>query len=74
LLLNEHGAPPLRLPYEYTVEAPSRAGDLDEETDTVDFPLRRVAGESYLLRVRVDGAESALDSGPGGFSGPVVTP
>jgi hypothetical protein len=69
LLLNERGGT-----HAYSFEAPSRMGDAAEETDTVAFAVRGVAAGTYLLRVRVDGAESALDAGDDGFTGPLVAP
>lgn len=74
LLLNEVDVPPSRPPLAYTFDAPSRADDVAEDTDTIAFPVRQVADRSYLLRVRVDGAESALEPGPIGFTGPMVSP
>jgi len=53
----------------YSVAADARTVDL---TDTVVFTTTPAAG-TYLVRVRVDGAETALQTGPGGtYSGPTV--
>jgi hypothetical protein len=71
LLLDEFGAPATRLPQSFTVPAEPRTG---APTDTVRFPLADVASGTYLLRVRVDGAETALETdGSGIYNAPQVT-
>jgi hypothetical protein len=53
----------------YSVPADARTVDL---TDTVVFTTAPAAG-TYLVRVRVDGAETALQTSPGGtYGGPTV--
>jgi hypothetical protein len=73
VLLNELGAggsPPRA----YAFDATSRQADAAETTDTLEFPFRGVTAGSYLLRIRVDGAETLLEIGPDDrYSGPAVT-
>ncbi len=68
LLLNQLNPPPNTKPHDYTFEAPSANGvpDGDDDTATIEFPFRRVVAGSYLVRVRVNGAESVLTLGGGG--------
>jgi hypothetical protein len=47
------------------------AGPIDANTDTLIFPIQGLAPGHYLVRVRVDGAESPFDKDP---SGAPVTP
>ena len=64
LLLNESGAPADRTPYAYTFDAPQHNGiDDDEvdETDSIEFDITDVAVGSYLVRGRVDDADSLLE-------------
>lgn len=44
-----------------------------DPTDTLVFPIVNVRSATYLVRVQVDGAESALESNASGFTGPTVT-
>jgi predicted RNA-binding protein with TRAM domain len=62
LLLNEPGAPAGRPPRAYGFDAPSRETDPAETTDTIRVPVNRVVAGDYLLRVRVDGADTALEA------------
>ena len=80
LLLNEPEAPDDRPGRYYTFEAPSRdVAGAPETTDTITFPIRDVLAGDYLLRVRVDGADSSLVAAPPGsnpasaFAGPRVS-
>lgn len=58
----------------YTVPANRRDADPAETTDTVTFAVTAVAAGDYLARVRVDGAETVLDTAADGtFTGPVVS-
>ncbi len=70
LLLNEIGPPPH---LSFALPANSRDLDPNPTTDTVVFPRTLVPSSDYLVRVRVDGAESALDTSAGGtYVGPRV--
>lgn len=44
-----------------------------DPTDTLVFPIANVRSATYLVRVQVDGAESALETNASGFTGPTVT-
>jgi hypothetical protein len=71
ILLNESGAPVDRAPRAYAFDATSRQADASETSDTLEFPFRGVTAGTYLLRVRVDGAETSLEVGADGrYSGP----
>lgn len=59
LLLNELDPPAGRPANSYSFEAPAR----NAATDTITFAVKNVVKGGYLLRVRVDGAESALEVG-----------
>ncbi|MEK6300594.1 MAG: DUF4255 domain-containing protein [Acidobacteriota bacterium] len=63
LLLNEFQPPATRAPHGYTVDAPKENGIAtnQQETDTIEFEVKDVAGGEYLVRVQVDGAESPLE-------------
>jgi hypothetical protein len=73
LLLNEFGAAPGAVVHAYTFEAPAGNGLPDgvADTATVDVPFRRVVAGAYLVRARVDGAESVLSRDAAGL---FVTP
>jgi hypothetical protein len=76
LLLNEFNAPAGRPSRAYSFEAPPRNADSDPETAaTLDLPFRGVASGQYLVRVQVDGAESALtfEAGSSVYNHPLVT-
>jgi hypothetical protein len=76
LLLNELGGPSDRPPRAYTFRAPAAKGLAEgvEEAATLDLPFRRVIAGSYLVRIRVDGAESVPGQGASGeFERPRVT-
>jgi len=62
LLLNEFEPPATRAPRGYIFNAPRRNGipDNQQETGSVEFVGSGVAAGDYLVRVQVDGAESAL--------------
>jgi Pvc16 N-terminal domain len=62
LFLNEFQAPDTRESFGYVFTAPAENGILpgDDETDTIEFVITDVAAATYLVRVQVDGAESAL--------------
>ena len=72
LLLNETGAAAGAVPAAYTVAAPSRQDDAADTTDTITFTVRLVHRARYLLRVRVDGAETELGMTAGSYDQPVV--
>jgi hypothetical protein len=69
-LLDQTGAAVGAVPNGYVFDLPPVTG---AATNTVGTPLPGIASGSYLLRVRVDGAQSpfAFDAS-GAFSGPVV--
>ena len=62
LLLNEPGAPTDRPPRAYGFDAPSREADPAETTDTIQVAVSRIVAGDYVLRVRVDGADTALET------------
>jgi hypothetical protein len=72
LLLNEAAAAPGAVPFAYTFTAPSREGDAADTTDTIAFAVQSVRRARYLLRVRVDGAETELGMTGGSYDRPVV--
>jgi len=60
LLLNQID-PPAGAPGSYTFEAPSRVDDdAPDAIDRLRIPFAGVVSGSYLVRIQVDGAESAL--------------
>jgi hypothetical protein len=63
LLLNEFEPPATRAPHGYIFNAPSQNGipNNQQETNTIEFEVKDVAGGDYLVRVQVDGAESPLE-------------
>jgi hypothetical protein len=77
LLLNETPAPAGRPARAYSFAAPAANGIAspnDPDTDAIAFAVSFVAPGTYLVRVQVDGAESALDRDAAGqFSAPAVT-
>ena len=62
LFLNELNPPQTRSAFSYSFEAPINNGiiDPDTQTDNVIFDFKNVMPADYLIRVRVDGAESLL--------------
>jgi hypothetical protein len=60
VLLNELNSPDTRPSRAYSFEASKREPD-SAPTDRLDFVINGVAGGRYLVRVRVDGAESPVD-------------
>lgn len=75
LLLNEFNAAPGTRPHAYTFSAPAGNGLPDGVLDTaaVEVPFAHVVAGTYLVRARVDGAESALaQDGSGLFATPRV--
>jgi hypothetical protein len=82
LFLNEFQAPNTREPFGYVFTAPNENGipAIDEDTDAIEFTIVDVAAADYLVRVQVDGAESALERDTNNasatfnqFIGPLVT-
>lgn len=63
LFLNEFQAPNTRESFGYVFTAPNENGipPADDETDSIEFVITDVAAATYLVRVQVDGAESALE-------------
>jgi hypothetical protein len=77
LLMNEFNAPGGNA-HAYSFDALPRSAPGDpSETDTVVFPIGGVVAGEYLVRVQVDGAESALERDPDPnnpvFNGPRLT-
>jgi hypothetical protein len=63
LLLNQIGQPPNTPARAYVFEAPSRNQPATPETtDIIKFTATNVAAGDYLVRVRVDSAESSLET------------
>ena len=76
LLLNEYNPPATRSGRAYTFTAPAHNGITDPaipDTASVKIPFNMVLPGDYLVRVRVDGAESPLTLTAGVFSAPKVT-
>jgi hypothetical protein len=73
LLLNESPAPSGRAARSYAFQAPTR--ELAAPATVIDVPVTGVAAGTYLVRIRVDGAESPLgyDEATGRYAQPVVT-
>ena len=72
LLLNETGAAAGAVPAAYTFAAPSREDDAADTTGTITFAVQSVHRTRYLLRVRVDGAETELGMTGGSYDRPAV--
>lgn len=76
LLLNEHGVPVGRVPRGYVIAASAANGfapGTDEAAQLI-IPYRSVARGDYLVRIRIDGADSLLGAdGSGRFATPLVT-
>ncbi|MCP3960730.1 MAG: DUF4255 domain-containing protein [bacterium] len=66
--LNPPGGEPARA---YGFDAQPMTGGVEMATQ-LDFPVRGVAQATYLVRVRIDGAESQLEMTGGAFSGPTL--
>ncbi|HET7273031.1 MAG TPA: hypothetical protein VFI90_18325, partial [Rubrobacter sp.] len=66
--------PDTRPPRSYTFEALPRTQPTDPETSaSVTFPVSGLAAGKYLVRVRVDGAESLLETDTSGeYTAPEV--
>ena len=64
LMISEYLPPDDRVARAYGITAPKDNGIpvSDPETATIKFPLEGVEAGTYLVRVQVDGAESALDT------------
>jgi hypothetical protein len=76
MLLNEFNPPlpSVRPPRAYRIEAPSRnVPGAPEQSGTLVIPFEDVLPATYLLRLRIDGAESPLGvSGTGQYDAPQV--
>ncbi|AOR79755.1 DUF4255 domain-containing protein [Novosphingobium resinovorum] len=76
VLLNERGAPASRPPRGYAIAAPAANGLAEsvDEAAQIAIPYRAIARGDYLVRLRIDGAESLLTpGGDGRFATPLVT-
>lgn len=71
LSLNELDPPADTAPRTYGFEATPLAPGV-ESASQIDFPIQGVAQATYLLRVRIDGAESSLELTDGAYSGPTL--
>ena len=71
LALNELNPPADQAPRIYGFDAQTLPAGIDSN-DELDFPIAGVAQATYLLRVRIDGAESQLETTDGAFSGPTL--
>jgi hypothetical protein len=60
-LLNERHPPAGRPPRSYVVERPAGQPDDPETSEEIAFPVSGVEAGEYVVRVRVDGAESLLE-------------
>ncbi len=68
MLLNEFNPPAGRAPRSYTFDAPSRDVEgAPDSTNTLLIPVSGLAPGRYLVRVQIDGAESLLETNPGGL-------
>jgi hypothetical protein len=72
LLLNEIGVAAGAVPHAYSIDAPSRQHDAADTTDTIAFALNNIHRARYLVRVRVDGAETELGMAGGVYATPSV--
>jgi hypothetical protein len=72
LLMNEIGAAVGAVPQARTIPAPSREQDLAETTNTIVFALNAIRRTKYLVRVRIDGAETDLLMTGGVYDRPMV--
>jgi hypothetical protein len=72
LLLNELTPPPTRPAFAYTFRALPLPQPAPATVTSREFEFRQVQPGSYLVRGRIDGADSVLTMGPGGFSGPAI--
>lgn len=70
LLLNEVNPPNTRPAFAYTFRADSLPDPPPAEVSQRDFTIRQVEQAAYMVRVRIDGAESLLEMTGGVFSGP----
>jgi hypothetical protein len=75
LLLNEKQPSDTRPPRSHTFEAPPRTQPTDPETSaSVTIPVSGLSAGQYLVRVRVDGAESLLETdSTGQYDAPEVS-
>jgi hypothetical protein len=72
LMLNELTPPPTRPAFAYTFRALPLAQPAPATVTSREFEFRQVQPGTYLVRGRIDGADSVLTMGPGGFSGPTI--
>lgn len=73
MFLNELGAPSNRAALSFSFQADARDPE-DPPTAQIVFPIPGVPAGTYLVRVRVDGADSPLvHVSPGGYSEPAIT-
>ena len=73
VLLNERNAPSTRSAFSFSFDAPKRP-PASPPAAQLTIPIPGVSAGSYLVRVRVDGAESPLDYvDPTGYVAPSIT-
>lgn len=75
LLLNRINVPAGQKAYAYSLNAPKDNGAPPggSETDTIKFAFKKIVTGDYLVRARVDGAESLLETVGGKYAKPSVT-
>jgi hypothetical protein len=76
LLLNEYNPPSNRTARAHTFPAPPDNGIAapgTPDTATIQFPFKNVVPGTYLVRVQIDGAESAITMAAGIYTNPQVT-
>jgi len=66
LLLNERQPPSTRPPRSYSFETPPRPPTDPETSASITVPVSGVTAGQYVVRVRVDGAESLLETNASG--------
>jgi len=72
LLLNERNPPTTRTAFAHTFRAVSLAEPIPETVTERVFEFRQVEQGTYLVRARVDGAETRLVTAGGAFNEPAV--
>jgi len=72
ILLNELAPPTTRTAFAYTFRGSPLPDPPPLEVTERDIEIRQVEQQTYLIRVRVDGAESALEMSANAFSGPAI--
>lgn len=71
VLLDEIAPPPGAVGRAYGFDASPLAAGAGTASE-LEFPLRAIGQSTYLVRVRIEGAESPLETTDGSYSGPTV--